>query len=179
MSDNVKWLTRAALLLAVALVFQFSRLGQAVTGPAVNATLLIASVLIGPWGSVGIGMLTPLTAFFLGVLKPVLAPAIPFIMVGNGVLALAFGYGRRVNPYLAVAAGAVVKFLALAAGVRYLVPLFFNVNLPPPVTVALTWPQLLTALGGAVVAFLVLEGLAAGGVVSRAEWPGLRLRSKS
>ncbi len=173
MNTNLRWLTRAALLLALALVFQSVRLGQAVTGPAVNAVLFIGSVLIGPWGAAAIGLLTPVTALFLGVLKPVLAPAIPFIMAGNAVLALIFGYGRRVNVYLAAVAAAVVKFLLLSTAVLYII------QVPAPVSVALRLPQLFTALGGAVVAFLVLEVLAAAGVVSRADWPGLGLSGRT
>jgi len=176
LSDNVKWLTRAAFLLTIALLFQFIRLGQFVTGPAINAALLIATVLLGPWGGVGIGALTPVTAFFAGVLKPVLAPAIPFIVLGNASLCLVFGFGRRANSYLAVVVAAVVKFAVMSAGVHYLVPILFGTELPPGATVALTWPQLLTALAGAILAFLVLEGLARAGVVSRAQWPGLTAR---
>lgn len=178
MHHNIKWLTRAALLLALALVFQSIKLGQFVTGPAVNAVLFIATVMLGPWGAAGIGLLTPFTAFFLGVIKPVLAPAIPFIMLGNVVLALAFGYGRRGNPYLAGVGASVLKFAALAGGVSYLVPLLFRADLPGPVIVALTWPQLLTALGGALVAFLVLEALTAAGIIPPGEWKRLRARSR-
>lgn len=176
MHHRVRWLTRAALLLALALLFQSIKLGQAVTGPAVNAVLFIATVMLGPWGAAGIGVLTPITAFFLGVLKPVLAPALPFIILGNAALALTFGYVRPTNRYLAAVGASVLKFAVLAAGVQYLLPLLFQVQLPAPVTVALTWPQLLTALGGALVAFLVLEALAAAGIVPPGEWKRARAR---
>ncbi len=171
MKGNVKWLTRAAILLAVALAVQSLRLPQGITGPTVNAVLLIGAVLLGPWGAAVIGLLTPLTAFLLGQLNPVLAPAIPFIMAANAILALIFGYGRRVNTYLAVVVAAGVKYLVLSAAVRYVI------NVPPQVGVALQLPQLVTALIGGLVALLVLEALAAAKVVERGQWPGLGLRN--
>jgi len=172
MKGNVKWLTRAAILLAVALSVQSLRLPQGITGPTINAALLVGTVLLGPWGAATIGFLTPLTAFLLGQLNPVLAPAIPFIMAGNGLLALLFGYGRRVNVYLAVVVAAGVKYLILAAAVRYII------SVPPQVSVALQLPQLVTALIGGLVALLALEALAAARVVERSQWPGLALRRR-
>jgi len=170
MNTSVKWLTRAAILLALALAVQSLRLGQYITGPVVNAVLLSGAVLVGPWGAAAIGLLTPVTAYLLGQLNPVLAPAIPFIMAANAVLALIFGYGRRLNVYLAVVAAAVVKYLLLAGAVRYLL------SLPPKVAVALGVPQLITALIGGAVALVVLEALAAARLLERSRWPGLGLR---
>jgi len=169
---SLKWLTRAAVLLALTLAFQSLRLGQAVTGSAVNAMLLTAAVVIGPWGAAAIGLMTPVTAFFLGALNPVLAPAIPFIMAGNATLVLVFGYGRKVNLYLALIMAATSKYLLLSAAVTYII------NVPGPVSIALRVPQLFTALGGGLVALLILEGLTTAGVVPRNIWPGLgpRLR---
>ncbi len=171
MNSSVKWVTRAAILLALAIAVQSLRLGQMITGPVVNAVLLTAAVLVGPWGGAAIGLLTPLTAFLLGQLNPVLAPAIPFIMAGNAVLALVFGFGRRINVYLGAVAAAVLKYLLLAAAVRYIIAI------PPKVGIALQVPQLITALIGGAVALLVLEALAAGRVITRKDWPGLGLRT--
>ncbi len=170
MNLDAKWLTRAAILLALALAVQSLRLGQYITGPVVNAVLLSGAVLVGPWGAAAIGLLTPLTAFLLGQLSPILAPAIPFIMAGNAVLALLFGYGRKTNVYLALVVAAVVKYLVLAGAVRYILAL------PPKVGIALQMPQLITALIGGLVAIFVLEALSAAKLLDRAQWSGLGLR---
>jgi hypothetical protein len=154
-------------MLALALVAQSLHLPQLITGSVINAVLLVAAVLLGPWGGALIGLLTPVTALLLGQLAPVLAPAIPFIMAGNAVLCLLFGYGRIVNVYLAVVAAAVAKFTLLSAAVLYII------NVPGPVSIALRLPQLATALIGGAVSLLVLEALASAGIVSRANWPGL------
>jgi hypothetical protein len=164
MRHSAQWLTRAAILLALALGIQSLRLPQGVTGPSINAILLIGAVLLAPWGGVVIGLLTPLTAFLFGQLNPILAPAVPFIMAGNGILVLVFGYGRRVNVYLALIIAALAKYLVLSTAVRYLI------KVPASVGIALQIPQFVTAFMGGVAALLVLEGLAAAGIVTRGQW---------
>ncbi|MCK5096442.1 MAG: iron hydrogenase, partial [Candidatus Pacebacteria bacterium] len=49
-------------------------LQQAIVGPAVNATLFIAVVLLGARNAVLIGILPSLVALSTGLLPPVLAP---------------------------------------------------------------------------------------------------------
>lgn len=168
--SNVRWLTRAAILLALAIAVQSLRLGQYITGPIINAVLLSGAVLVGPWGAAAIGILTPVTAYLLGQLNPVLAPAIPFIIAANAVLALVFGYGRKINVYLALIVASVAKYLVLAGAVRYVL------TLPAKVGIALQLPQLFTALIGTVVALAILEALAAAKLLDRAQWPGLGFR---
>ena len=170
-AGNWKWLTQAALLLALALGVQSLHLPQFITGTVINTVLLVGAVLLSPWGGATIGLLTPVTALLLGQLSPILAPAVPFIMAANASLALVFGFGRRVNFYLAAVLATFLKFGLLAVAVR------FVLALPKPVTLALQVPQLLTALAGVVVATLALEALAAAGVVSREQWPGLSARA--
>lgn len=148
---NLKFITRTAILLALTLAFQMLRLPQPFTGPAVNTMLFLSSAIVGIIGGVLIGALTPWIAFLNGILPPVLAPAIPFIMVGNAVLVILFGTLRRINIYLAIATAAVVKFLVLTIAVRFLI------NVPPKVSVMLQLPQLYTAITGGIIALLVLK----------------------
>ncbi len=158
MKIELRYLTRTAVLLGLTLAFQMLRLGQAFTGPAVNAMLYIATAMVGISSGVFIGLITPWIALIVGILKPVLAPAVPFIMAGNASLVIIFGLLQARNRYLAVAVASVVKYLILASAVRLIL------ELPPPMTVALQLPQLFTALGGGVVALLVLRALAAIGM---------------
>jgi len=90
-----KIFTRTAILLALTLAFQMLKLPQPMTGPAVNAMLFISTAAVGIWGGVIIGALTPWIAFINGILNPVLAPAIPFIMLGNAVLCIVFGLVKK------------------------------------------------------------------------------------
>jgi hypothetical protein len=152
---KLKFITRTAVLLALTLAAQMLKLPQPVTGPAVNAMLFVSSGVVGIAGGVIIGALTPWVAFVNGILPPPLAPAIPFIMLGNAALVAIFNLFIRKNAAVYSIAGiglaAVVKFLILSMAVRFLI------NVPPKVSVMLQVPQLYTAVTGGVIAWFVLK----------------------
>lgn len=166
---STRFWTRTAILLAVALAFQMGGLPQPVTGPAINAILLIAVGLIGPVAAVIIGAFTPIIAFVRGILPPPLGPLIPAIVFGNALYAIVFFFitwsRRRTKPasaqikvfsiptILAVMAGALAKFFILAWAVN------FMVQVPEPVAQMMSLPQLYTALAGGGIALLVLKAL--------------------
>lgn len=153
MRPALRSIVYAAVSLALAIAVQALRLGQAVTGPAVNAVLETAAGVAGPAAGAVAGLFTPVFALMLGQLKPALAPAVPFIMVANALMVLTFALLLRRNGILAVVVAAIVKFLALWLPVKYFL------RLPAPVVVAMGWPQLFTALAGGVVALAILRVL--------------------
>lgn len=150
---SVRTLTQLAILLAITLAFQMLGLPQPITGPAVNCMLILSALTIGPMGAALIGALTPVIAFMRGILAPPLGPAIPFIVVANWVYIFAFAGLKRVNMYLGLLVGAVLKLLILAGAVQ------FFIAVPPAVAKALQFPQLITALTGGLIAFLVWSAL--------------------
>lgn len=158
MNKNVEFITKTALLMAVALVIQIglAPFAQPVVGPLVNMVLLLSVVLVGPWGAVIVGCMTPIIAFLLGIMP--LLPVIPVIMLGNCAYVLVFNAAGQKNRIIGVAAAALMKFLLLAGGVRFLV-MFFLPNLPAPVVVALSLPQLYTALIGGALAMVIARYL--------------------
>ncbi len=142
---SVRRLTRLALLLALTLSVQYLRLPTPVTGPLVNLMLIVSTAVIGTAGGAAVGALTPWAALLLGIIPPVLAPAIPFIMLGNA--GYCFSYGLlaekiRGGPWVGLALGSVLKFIIIAGAARYLL------TLPPPAAAALLLPQLINALIG-------------------------------
>lgn len=160
--QRLQWVTRTAILLALTLAFQMLGLPQPLTGPVVNAMLLLSAAFVGVSGGVLIGLLTPWVAFMRGQLPAPLGPMIPFIMVGNALLVIAFWGGRRLlarskwwGSISGLLAGAVVKFLLLSTAVAYVV------TVPPPVAQAMQLPQLITALVGGVIALLVEQAILA------------------
>lgn len=155
MKVQVRDLTRAAMLLALALVVQALRLPQPFTGPAINAILFLTVPLVGGLAGVLIGFITPWVAVLTGILPPPVAPFAPFVMIGNALLCVTFAALRRVNAWLAAGAAAVVKFLWLAASVRYLAALF-RIALPLKVAATFQVPQLYTALVGSLIALAVM-----------------------
>ncbi len=86
-----------------------------------------------------------------------LAVAVPVIMAGNVSLALFSGYVQKLNKYAAMAGAAFVKWGVMSLGIKMLIS--GGKKLPAPAITSLTITQLYTALGGAVVAALVLAAL--------------------
>ena len=146
-------LVTSALLLAFVTAFQALGLPQPVTGPVVNAVLFVAAWTVGPLFGAAIGLLTPAVALWRGILAPALAPLVPFIGVANAVLVLLAFSLRRVHVAAAIVVAAVVKWAILSTAVRALV------TVPPPVALAMQWPQLFTALVGGLVAWVVWRAL--------------------
>jgi hypothetical protein len=156
------------LLFTLALLVPTLGWPQPVTGSLVNALLLITVETLGLWPAIGLGMVTPLGGLLHGVLPLPLAVMTPFIMLGNATLVGVYNALRSRNRWLALAAAAVAKFALLYGAVTFLVArsLELAVNgaaqtVVMPVTIVnmMSWPQLMTALTGGLLAFAVLRGL--------------------
>lgn len=150
---STKTLTRAAILLALALVFQFVKMGQLVTGSGINAVLIIAAQICGlPWAA-AIGAITPFMSVVLGVNPPALIPVIPFIMAGNILYVAAYSILRTKGKIIGIGFAALLKFGLLYSAVNYFVAV------KPPIKAALSFPQLLTALIGGAIALIIIRVL--------------------
>lgn len=152
---DAKTLVRTALLIAITLVIQTMRMPQWVTGPAVNAILYVAAIHTGYLSGASIGLITPWIALLVGIIK--LPPLVPVIMAGNVSLALVSGLLGRRHPYIGMGIAALVKFLVMTLGIKLLIS--GGTKIPAVVYTGMTVTQLFTALGGAVLAALVLEAL--------------------
>lgn len=126
---------------------------QAIAGPLVNATLFIAVMLLGTKNAILIGLIPSLIALSTGLLPPVLAPMIPYIMVGNTLLILAFGYFQKKNYWSGVVLASVLKFAFLFATSSLVMNLILKKEIAQKVATMLSWTQLLTALAGGILAY--------------------------
>lgn len=163
MNNKTKFLTRTALLLAVAIAFQF--LGRFIpynnfiVGPVVNAVLIIATAIAGIWSGTAIAVIAPLVSAFTN--KAAIAPLIlgfsPFIILGNFILVVSFHILRKKSKVAGIAVGAVLKFGFLYAAISIFTSV---VKMQPKVAATLTnlfsFPQLVTALVGGVLALVIL-----------------------
>lgn len=163
MNDRTKYLTRTALLLAVAIAFQF--LGKFIpynnfiVGPVVNAVLIIATAVAGLWSGTAIAVIAPLVSAFTN--KAAIAPLVlgfsPFIILGNFIMVLSFYLINKKSRVASIAVGAILKFGFLYAAISIFTS---AVKMKPVVATTLTnlfsWPQLVTALVGGAVALVVL-----------------------
>ena len=156
------YIVRTGLLLALALVFQIglSRVGQTVVGPLVNFTLIISAGLVGMSAGIIVGCLTPIIAYFFGIMP--LFPLVPFIIIGNSILVILFSLIKnkiaKGGDFFGVFVAAIGKFAFLAVSVRYLVGLFVP-KVPAKLITALSLPQLYSALVGGILALVIMKFL--------------------
>ena len=136
-------------------------LSQAITGPLVNALLLIAVETTGLGSAVLVGLATPLSALAHGVLPLPLMVMIPFIGIANTILSTVYSTFKNRNKVLSLVAAAILKFAWLYGITTWLVarPLQIaaggapqTVTLPAPLVTMMQWPQLATALAGGLIA---------------------------
>ena len=77
----------AVLLFVLALLIPGLGLPQAITGPLVNALLILTVETAGLGAALAVGMVTPMAGLLHGVLPLPLMVMIPFIALGNATLA--------------------------------------------------------------------------------------------
>lgn len=167
MKVSTKFITRTALLLAVAVAFQL--LGRVlgpynnfIVGPVVNAVLIISTAVAGFWSGAAIAIIAPLISAFTN--KAAIAPLIlafsPFIILGNIIIVTAFHLLQKKSEIVAVIIGTVTKFAFLFAAISIFTSI---VKMQPKVAASLTnlfsWPQLVTALIGGALAIVVLAAV--------------------
>ncbi|NLK38778.1 MAG: ECF transporter S component [Clostridiales bacterium] len=167
MQKRVLWITTTAVFIALLIGAQAATasMSQFVTGSLVNLILITSVMISGPASGLTVAFLSPVLAKLVGIGPPVWI-LIPFIMAGNMTLVIIWyliGKRRVADRYLmrivALVTAAVCKFLVLYLGiVKLAVPLL--ANLPPKMATAVTasfsWPQLVTALIGGAVAYVIL-----------------------
>lgn len=143
-------------LLALAVIMPLAK-QQLITGSGVNATLFLAAAMLGPEGALLIGLVPSLVSISIGLLPAVLAPMIPFIMVGNTILIIAFNNLRRRNYWGAVLISSLLKFLFLYSTSSLVINLLLKKEIAAQVALMMSWPQLLTALIGGAIAWFILK----------------------
>jgi hypothetical protein len=153
---SLRHLTQAAVFLAIAIAIQWFRLPQLATGTAINAILLLAGTLISIGWGMTIGLITPIVAIAVGIMPPVLLFVSFFIALGNASYVLIFSKLYKDDlrsKVMAISIGSLVKFAILAIAANIIL------TLPPVITTMLTFPQILTAVLGGIVATLLIPPL--------------------
>lgn len=130
---------------------------QWITGPLVNAALILATVLIGPMEAVLIGLMPSTIALVAGLLPLPLAPMVPFIMIGNAVLVAVFHYLYKRNFLIAIGVAAFLKFAFLHESVTLLMSKLLEQEIVAKLAVMMSWPQFFTAVIGGGLAYLILK----------------------
>ncbi len=137
----------------IAPVFHF----QLITGPIVNACLFIATALLGAQAGIMLGLLPSLIALSIGTLPTPLAPMIPFIMVSNAIMVTTFFYLKNSKFSIAVIAASILKFIFLLSTSYIVIHLITQKPIAQTASQMMSWPQLITALSGGLIAFAFLK----------------------
>lgn len=166
-NSKAKSLAFAAILLAVCICSQFFKnLSVYITGPIINACLILCTMISGLWYGIALSIITPITSFIITG-SPIMAaiPLImPFVMVGNAILVIAVHVlknvpNRKVGFPLSMAVGSIVKGAFMGASIALIIiPAFLPEKMMAMKTVFQTTfsiTQFVTALIGSVLAYLV------------------------
>lgn len=141
-----------ALVLGIMLIRQ-----QFVTGPLVNAVLLVMAGILGARMALVAGVFPSIIALVSGILPPVLVPAIPAIMLSNAVLVLVFVSWKEKSLWGALFAAALTKVALLWSASVLMLGVVLPASLSVPYVQLLSWNQLFTALAGAVLAGMIFS----------------------
>lgn len=160
----------AAMLLAICIVAQlFKNTSVFITGPVINACLILCELFAGLAPAVVLSIVTPVTSALITG-SPVMqaVPLLPlFIMLGNIVLVLCvwlmerlqWNINRNVKTAFGMAGGSVLKSLFMGLTISYgILPNFLPaamMKMLPVLQAQFSTTQLVTALIGSAIAFVV------------------------
>lgn len=162
---NATWLTQFLILAGAAIFLPFFIHLPWITGPVINAILILVLLLCGWRSAFLVCFLPSLMALSGGLLPLVLAPTIPFIIISNLIFVFTINwfYQRNKSDFrgycLGVLAGASLKFVFLYFSVTLLATYFVAAPIMPLVVKMLGVSQLVTALAGGLIAWFILKFL--------------------
>jgi len=162
---RARWITRTGVLIALLVVLQAATVplgNQFITGSVVNLMLIVSVMTCGLSTGLTVAALSPVLPTLLGF-GPTW-PLIPFIASGNIVLVLLWHFiGNRdfgakyVSQIAALIAGAAAKFTVLYFGiVKVAAPFILGLPAQNPMAYLFSYPQIITASIGGVVAIIIL-----------------------
>jgi len=162
---NVRAMTQFLALASVATLLPFFIHLQWITGPVINAILILILFLVGIRSALVVCLIPSLMALSSGLLPVILAPVVPFIMISNVIFVLGIDWfyqsakNENKGYWLGVLVGAGLKFLFLLASVNFIGRLLIKQELAIKVAQMMSWPQFATAVAGGLIAWVVLKWL--------------------
>lgn len=163
---NTRLLTRIALMMTLALIFQSLRfiipipvfLSTFIIGSLVNAVLLVSVETVGFWGASFIAVLTPIVAYFQQLL-PLPVFIIP-IALGNiiylGIFRVISKWGTWQGITLSTLSKTGFLFISFKWMLGFVV---LNPKIAAGIMFVMSWPQLVTGIIGGFLAIIVAKRL--------------------
>ncbi len=171
MKLKTRQITITAILLASCIISQFFKnLSVYLTGPVINAALILTVIYAGLTCGIILSIITPITSFFITG-SPVMAaiPAMfPCIMIGNIILVTAVALlrekcGKTAGLPLSIVIGALLKALFMGILISLIIlPNMLPQKLQPMMSVLqfqFSVTQLITALIGGIYAMIIFNVL--------------------
>lgn len=144
--ELLETMTYALLAIATPAVLAHTPNNQWITGTVVNAVLFIACYRVGIVNAIFVGLLPSVIALMRGLLPLPMAAILPYIMLGNAAMVSTFALIKVDSLMIRVLASSLLKF-----GILFFAATYF-VSIPAPISQMMTWPQLITAIAGGLLA---------------------------
>lgn len=160
---NIVSLASFLTLASIAVFIPFFVHVQWLTGTIVNAILIIVLFTVGIRGALVLCLMPSLMALSGGLIPPILAPIVPFIMIANVLLVLIidrsyFYFKDNLKGYwTGLIVGSLLKFVFLYFSLNIISNLLIKQELMAKVAQMMSWPQLATALTGGFIAWIFLK----------------------
>lgn len=164
---NTTALAQAAVLLAICIISQFFKnLSVYITGPVINACLIICVLTAGLGWAIALSIITPVTSYFItgSPIMSAIPLIIPCIMVGNAIIVICVALLKdklkfKLGTLVSMLIGAVAKaaFMGIVIAL-IIVPAFLPEKMMPKMAAIQTTfsiTQLITAVIGSVIAYIV------------------------
>lgn len=171
MKMKTRQITVSAIMLAICIASQFFKnLSVYITGPVINAALILTVLYAGLACGIILSIITPVTAFFITG-SPVMAaiPAMfPCIMAGNAILVLCVvllkgKLGSKAGFPVSIVIGSILKGLFMGVVISLIIlPNMLPEKMAPMLKVLqlqFSLTQVVTALIGGVYAFIIAAAL--------------------
>ncbi len=162
---NAQNLAKFIILAGVALFLPFLIHLQWITGPIINALLILILFLVGIRSALVVALIPSLMALAGGLLPAVLAPAVPFIMISNVIYILTidrfydWSKNSETGYIRGILAASILKFAFLYLSVNWISNLLIKQELAVKIAQMMSWPQLATAVIGGMIAWAILKWL--------------------
>ena len=175
MKITTKKVAEAGLLLAIILIMQtIKNVSAFISGPIINAVLVIAALELGIWWGIGFSIITPLTSILIAPMSPMTMITqatygvnLPVIMIGNIIFVLLAYFGRKKGEKEFVAGlilGAILKWLFMWGAADLIIKPIFEQNLGKLVAAVnkvFSTLQLYSGLLGAIIIYPVSRAISA------------------
>ena len=160
---NTQAIIRFLVLAGIATLLPFYVHIQWLTGPIINAILILTLFLVGIRAALILCLIPSLVALGSGLLPAILAPVVPFIMLANALLVLTVDWfyrnllSQKNGYWLGLVIGALLKFLFLFSSIVIISRVLIKQELANKVAQMMSWPQFATAVIGGILAYLFLK----------------------